>query len=97
MDARTELPITEHTHDCDCEDEANLPEIDARSISHAIRHAAVFGALSAVRPGGAMVLIAPHDPRPLLAQIASREGGAIEVSYLQRGPEAWRLKLARTA
>ncbi len=95
MDARSELPITERAtaH----EDGHGLPEIDARYISHAIRHAAVFGALSAVRPGAAMVLIAPHDPKPLLAQIAAREGAAVEVTYLQSGPEAWRLKLARTA
>ena len=31
-----------------------------------------------------MVLIAPHDPLPLLAQLAQREGDAVEVSYLQR-------------
>jgi uncharacterized protein (DUF2249 family) len=43
-----------------------------------------------------MVLVAPHDPLPLLAQIADREGGAIDVSYLQRGPDAWRLRLDRT-
>ena len=72
-----------------------LPELDARAIPHAIRHGSVFGALAAVRPGGAMVLVAPHDPLPLLAQIADREGDAVEISYLQRGPDAWRLKLAR--
>ena len=94
---RTELPITEKAPGCGCAEDHDLPEIDARVISHAVRHAAVFGALAAVPPGGAMVLVAPHDPQPLLAQIAQREGGTIEVSYLERGPEAWRLKLARRA
>ena len=42
-----------------------------------------------------MVLVAPHDPLPLLAQISARSGDAVEVSYLQRGPEAWRLRLHR--
>lgn len=92
---RTELPLTEAPQ-CGCGDQdEGLPELDARAIPHAIRHGSVFGALSAVRPGGAMVLVAPHDPLPLLAQIAEREGDAVQVSYLQRGPDAWRLKLAR--
>lgn len=73
----------------------SLPELDARTIPHAIRHASIKGALGSLRSGEAMVLVAPHDPKPLLAQIAEREGDLIEVSYLEEGPEAWRLKLTR--
>ena len=62
---------------------------------HAIRHATVFGALGAIKPGQSMVLVAPHDPKPLLAQIADREQGTISVTYLDEGPEAWRLRLTR--
>ncbi len=91
----TEIPLTEAHSGCACGEEHGIPELDARTIPHAIRHATIFGALSAVKPGAAMVLVAPHDPKPLLAQIAEREGDAIEVTYLERGPEAWRLQLAR--
>lgn len=76
-----------HDHD--------VPELDVRSIPHAIRHATVFGALGAIAPGFSMDLVAPHDPLPLLAQIEEREGGTIEVTYLQAGPEAWKLRLTR--
>lgn len=89
----TELPLTQTG--CACGEDHDTPELDARAIPHSIRHATIFGALGAIKPGGAMVLVAPHDPKPLLAQIAEREGDAIDVSYLQRGPEAWRLRLAR--
>jgi uncharacterized protein (DUF2249 family) len=84
-------------HSCGCgeHDAAGDPELDARVVPHAIRHATVFGALDAVRPGRGLVLIAPHDPLPLLRQIEQREPGVFEVSYLERGPEAWRLRLAR--
>lgn len=85
-------------HSCDChEDEPPLPELDARAIPHAIRHATVFGALDAVRAGQAMVLVAPHDPLPLLAQLERRDPGVFTVEYLEQGPEAWRLKLLRSA
>ncbi len=84
-------------HHCNCgeEDDAGYPELDARAVPHAIRHATIFGALDAVRPGSGMVLVAPHDPLPLLKQVEDRAPGAFEVSYLERGPEAWRLAFVR--
>lgn len=81
---------------CTCgEHDHDVPELDVRAIPHAIRHATVFGALSAVKVGGALDLVAPHDPKPLLAQINDRENGAIDVEYLVPGPEAWTLRLTR--
>jgi uncharacterized protein (DUF2249 family) len=83
-------------HDCTCgEHDDEVPELDARVIPHAIRHATIFGALDAVAPGRGLVLIAPHDPLPLLAQIEARYSGAFGFEYLERGPEAWRLLLQR--
>lgn len=79
---------------CGHEDE-HLPELDARVIPHAIRHGAIFGSIGQLRPGASLVLIAPHDPLPLLKQLQDREGDAIGVEYLQRGPEDWKLKLTR--
>ena len=85
-------------HACACgEHDAELPELDARAIPHAIRHATIFGALDSVRPGGGLVLIAPHDPLPLLAQIEQRTPGLFAVDYLERGPQAWRLQFVRGA
>ena len=91
----TDLPVVEKpTCTCGHHDE-ELPVLDARAIPHAIRHAAILGAVASLTPGKALALVAPHNPLPLLAQIREAHGDAIEVSYLQRGPEAWTLKLAR--
>ena len=46
-------------------------------------------------PGSGLVLVAPHDPLPLLAQLEQRRARAFDVDYLERGPEAWRLLLVR--
>ena len=70
-----------------------MPELDVRDVPHSLRHATVFGAIAAVPSGQAMVLVAPHDPLPLLGQIEDRHPGAFAVEYLQRGPQAWRLLL----
>ncbi|MEU1302684.1 DUF2249 domain-containing protein [Streptomyces shenzhenensis] len=78
---------------CGSADEAEVPELDVRDVPHSLRHATVFGAIAAVPSGRAMILVAPHDPLPLLGQIEDRHPGAFAVDYLQRGPEAWRLLL----
>ncbi len=84
-------------HSCGCggKDESGLPELDARSVPHAIRHATIFGALDGVGPGSGMVLLAPHDPLPLLAQISERWPDVFTVTYLERGPETWKLSFTR--
>ena len=80
---------------CGASDGPDLPELDARSVPHAIRHATIFGALDAVSSGGGLVLVAPHDPLPLLRQLEGRAPGAFAVEYLERGPETWRLLFVR--
>ena len=91
----TDLPIRSSSS-CRCgESHSGDPVLDARTIPHAIRHAAIFGALDSLKSGAAMELIAPHEPLPLLAQIDKRYDAGFEVSYLEQGPEQWRLRLAR--
>ncbi len=82
---------------CGCNENNVLayPELDARVIPHEIRHATIFGALEGVKPGRGMVLVAPHDPIPLLAQIEQRSPGQFTVEYLERGPEAWKVQFVR--
>src|SRR5450631_372680 len=75
--------------------EAVLPELDAREVPHAIRHATIFGALDSVRTGCGLIPVAPHDPLPLLAQLEQRSPGLFSVDYLQRGPESWRIRFIR--
>lgn len=87
------------SHSCTCgeADGPEYPELDARDVPHAIRHATVLGALGSVRPGGGLILIAPHDPLPLLRQVNERWPGVFTIGYQERGPEAWRLTLHRPA
>jgi uncharacterized protein (DUF2249 family)/iron-sulfur cluster repair protein YtfE (RIC family) len=84
--------------ECGCghqDSAAALPVLDGRAVPHAIRHATIFGALDSVGAGGGMVLIAPHDPLPLLAQLEERHPGRFTVDYLERGPESWHVRFVR--
>ena len=93
------LPLTDVTDGCTCGHAGAHadPVLDARTIPHEIRHAAIFGALDSLTPGSALVLVAPHDPLPLLAQARARyvDGAGIGIEYLQEGPDAWQLRLSR--
>jgi uncharacterized protein (DUF2249 family) len=57
---------------------------DARGIGKRFRHAAIFGAIDALRPGEAMRFVNDHDPLPLLAQLAERYGELLRIQYVQR-------------
>lgn len=90
------LSITE-THTCACSETHDaLPELDTRVLPRAIRHGAIFGALSVLPPGAGLLLTASHDPLPLLAQLEERTPGAFEVTYVQRGPAEWKLRFVRS-
>ena len=85
-------PAPDHACGCGGHDEPE-PVLDVRPIPHAIRHATVFGAFEAIAPGDALVIVAPHLPRPLLAQLAER--APIDVEVLVDGPEAWHVRITR--
>lgn len=82
---------------CESQQADEIPEVDARLIPPTVRHGAILGALSAVQPGDSLLVAAPHDPFPLLAQIDEREGDNVRYSYVQRGPDVWRVLLERVA
>jgi len=95
--SETTIPVTEKRGGCGCSDAGNHadPVLDARLIPHQVRHAAIFGALDSLSNGAALVLVAPHDPLPLLAQARARYADGITVEYLVEGPDAWHLRLTR--
>ncbi|MDP2170509.1 MAG: DUF2249 domain-containing protein [Rhodocyclaceae bacterium] len=57
---------------------------DARGIAKHFRHAAIFGALDALKAGETMRFVNDHDPLPLLEQMRARYGAGVEIAYRQR-------------
>lgn len=59
---------------------------DARGVAKRFRHAAIFGALSALKQGETMRFCNDHNPLPLLAQIEQHFGAGVKVAYVSHEP-----------
>lgn len=74
---------------------SSIPEIDIRSLVPRQRHAKIFEMVGNLQPGDAFVFINDHDPKPLYYQLEAEFPGQFTWAYLESGPEAWRIKIAR--
>ncbi len=64
-----------------------LYPFDARGIAKRFRHAAIFGALDALKSGDTMRFCNDHDPLPLLKQLGERYGDRVVINYVKRESE----------
>jgi uncharacterized protein (DUF2249 family) len=55
----------------------------------------VFTAFDELLPGEAFVFINDHDPKPLYYQIEAESQEAFTWEYLEDGPDAWKVKVAK--
>ncbi len=78
-------------------DTASYPaiEIDVRPMPPKQRHPLLFATWDALPEGSAILLVNDHDPLPLYYQFAAEHAGAFRWEYLDRGPEIWRVRIAR--
>jgi uncharacterized protein (DUF2249 family) len=69
--------------------------LDVREVEHAQRHPLIFRTYNALQPGQAFVLVVDHDPKPVLFELDFVQKGKFEYSYLEQGPEVWRVQMAK--
>jgi uncharacterized protein (DUF2249 family) len=60
-----------------------LDFIDVRTIAHGLK------------VGEAFVIVNDHDPRPLHYQLSAEYPGQFSWTYLEAGPDVWRVALGR--
>lgn len=76
---------------------SNVQALDVRTIPPYQRHPLIFGTFEALAPGSAFELVNDHDPKPLYYQFAAEMPGMFNWDYIERGPEIWRVRIAKTA
>lgn len=69
--------------------------IDVRPMPPRDRHPRIFGTFDALPPGGSLFLVNDHDPKPLHYQLEAEHAGTFEWEYLERGPDVWKVRIAR--
>lgn len=71
--------------------------VDVRTIIPRERHPLIFNTFDALGPGEAFELVNDHDPKPLYYQLQAERPGQLLWSYLQQGPEVWRVQVGRVS
>lgn len=74
---------------------AEIPTIDVRTLPPYERHPRIFSVLAALKPGQSFAIVSDHEPRPLQYQIQARFPDLFDWTYVERGPQIWRVLISR--
>lgn len=70
--------------------------LDVRKMEPRERHPLIFSTFDALEAGQTLLLVNDHDPKPLYYQIEAESREPFTWEYLEAGPEAWIVKVAKT-
>lgn len=69
--------------------------LDVRPIPPREKHPTIFSTFDALRAGESFVLVNDHDPVPLRYQFEYQRPGQMSWTYLEQGPELWRVEIKK--
>lgn len=79
-------------------DSQNKPaELDVRVIPPRDKHPTIFRTFEELTVGTSFDLLNDHDPFPLRYQFEAQRAGEYEWTYIESGPQVWRVRIARIA
>jgi uncharacterized protein (DUF2249 family) len=58
-------------------------------------HRLIFEKFDQLKPAESFILVSDHDPKPLYYQFAADREGEITREYLEKGPQAWRVRIGK--
>ncbi len=70
--------------------------VDMREIAPRIRHTLIFQLFEHLGEVSSLQLIVDHDPRPLRLQLEAKHGSRCRWTYLEQGPDIWRVRLRQS-
>lgn len=74
-----------------------LTTMDVRLIAPMERHRTVFATFNALPVGESLDIVSDHDPRPLRQQLDIDMPSTFSWTYLDFGPETWRVRIHKLA
>lgn len=67
--------------------------ITVKDIDPRHRHTVIFQLFKHLPPSRSLQLVVDHDPKPLHAQLEIKHGTQCQWTYLEQGPDQWRIRL----
>ena len=74
-----------------------MKQLDVRKILPRERHPLIFQTFDDLAPGESFELVNDQVPKPLYYQFQAERSGQIDWTYLEEGPERWRVKVSKAA
>ncbi|HEX6913952.1 MAG TPA: iron-sulfur cluster repair di-iron protein [Chitinophagaceae bacterium] len=78
--------------------EAAKPELfvlNVTLIEPRLKHPTIFKHFDALKEGEAFEILNDHDPKPLYYQLLGERGNIFTWSYLEKGPQWWRVQIKK--
>lgn len=69
--------------------------LDVRSLVPMERHSTIFARVEQLPNGSSFILVNDHDPKPLRYQMDAEFPGQFSWTYLESGPEVWRVEIGK--
>ncbi len=67
--------------------------LTVKDIDPRHRHLVIEQLFAHLREGASLQLVVDHDPKPLRFQLESKHGARCQWTYLEQGPDVWRVRL----
>ncbi|HET9947765.1 MAG TPA: DUF2249 domain-containing protein [Longimicrobiales bacterium] len=71
--------------------------LDVRVLTPREKHPTIFHTFEGLAPGESFVLVNDHDPKPLRYQFDYEYAGKFGWTYLEQGPDVWKVEITRKA
>jgi uncharacterized protein (DUF2249 family) len=71
--------------------------VDVRPIKPRDRHPLIFQTFDGLADDEKFILINDHDPKPLYYQFAFERADQFAWTYLETGPDVWRVEIKKVA
>jgi regulator of cell morphogenesis and NO signaling len=72
-------------------------ELNVTLLEPRLKHPTIFEYFDALKPGQAFTILNDHDPKPLYYQMVAERGNIFSWTYLDKGPQWWRVEIKKNA
>jgi regulator of cell morphogenesis and NO signaling len=69
--------------------------LEVSSLPPSLKHPTIFEHFDALLPGEGFVIDNDHDPKPLYYQLIAQRGAVFTWSYLEEGPQRWKVQIRK--